>query len=88
MTTTPTGNGYWIASSTGGIFTFGDAKYYGSAPGSGISTRLGGMTATPTGKGYWMVGNDGRTMAFGDARNWGSSAALANRTIITGIAHN
>jgi glucose/arabinose dehydrogenase len=88
MASTPTGNGYWIASSTGGIFTFGDAKYYGSAPGSGISTRLGGMTATPTGKGYWMVGNDGRTMAFGDARNWGSSAAAANRTIITGIAHN
>ena len=28
--TTPTGNGYWLVASDGGIFAYGDAKFYGS----------------------------------------------------------
>ena len=31
MTATPTGKGYWLVASDGGIFSFGDARYYGSA---------------------------------------------------------
>ena len=27
MTTTPSGNGYWLVASDGGIFTFGDATF-------------------------------------------------------------
>src|ERR1700676_1387816 len=30
IASTPTGNGYWLAAADGGVFTFGDAKYYGS----------------------------------------------------------
>jgi hypothetical protein len=33
MAATPTGLGYWIVCADGGIFTFGDARYYGSKPG-------------------------------------------------------
>ena len=30
MTATPTGKGYWLVASDGGIFAFGDARFYGS----------------------------------------------------------
>jgi len=33
MAATPDGNGYWQVGSDGGLFSFGDATYYGSLPG-------------------------------------------------------
>ena len=30
MAPTPDGRGYWLMASDGGIFTFGDAAFYGS----------------------------------------------------------
>jgi hypothetical protein len=30
MATTPSGHGYWLFASDGGVFTFGDARFYGS----------------------------------------------------------
>ena len=27
---TPSGNGYWLVAADGGIFTFGDAAFFGS----------------------------------------------------------
>ncbi len=29
MANTPDGNGYWLVASDGGIFAYGDAKFYG-----------------------------------------------------------
>ena len=36
ITSTPSGNGYWITCSDGGKFCFGDAQFFGSVPGIGI----------------------------------------------------
>ena len=33
MATTPDGKGYWLVASDGGIFSFGDAQFYGSMGG-------------------------------------------------------
>ena len=33
MAATPDGGGYWLVASDGGIFTFGDARFYGSTGG-------------------------------------------------------
>ena len=30
MASTPTGHGYWLVASDGGIFSFGDADFHGS----------------------------------------------------------
>jgi hypothetical protein len=30
MKLTPSGNGYWLIASDGGVFSFGDAVFYGS----------------------------------------------------------
>jgi hypothetical protein len=34
MAATPTGKGYWLVASDGGIFTFGDAVFFGSHAGT------------------------------------------------------
>jgi hypothetical protein len=33
MAATPTGHGYWLVGLDGGVFSFGDAQFFGSIPG-------------------------------------------------------
>ena len=47
MATTPGGNGYWLVASDGGIFSFGDAVFYGSTGGHTSQWPIVGMAATP-----------------------------------------
>ncbi len=72
ITATPTGKGYWLVGSDGGVFAFGDAAFCGSMGGSHLRRPIVGIAATPTGKGYWLVGSDGGVFAFGDATFRGS----------------
>ena len=76
MAATPTGNGYWLVASDGGIFTFGDARFYGSTGGIRLNRPIVGMAATPTGNGYWLVASDGGIFTFGDARFYGSTGGM------------
>ena len=39
MSSTPNGMGYTLVGTDGGVFTFGDAPFYGSLPGSGVVVR-------------------------------------------------
>ncbi|MDA8309408.1 MAG: right-handed parallel beta-helix repeat-containing protein, partial [Actinomycetota bacterium] len=72
-TPTPDGKGYWLVGQDGGVFTFGDAKFYGSLPGMGVHVSdIVGMVATPDGHGYWLVRKDGGVFSFGDAGFYGS----------------
>jgi ribosomal protein L24E len=74
MAATPTGKGYWFVAADGGVFTFGDAPFYGSMGGKPLNKPIVGMAATPTGKGYWFVAADGGVFTFGDAPFYGSAA--------------
>ena len=49
MAATPDGGGYWLVASDGGIFSFGDAKFYGSMGGKPLNKPVVGMAAAPTG---------------------------------------
>ena len=82
-----TRGGYWLVASDGGIFSFGDATFYGSVPGlgmhpagSGLSRSLNapivGMVPTVTRHGYFMVASDGGVFAFGDAHFEGSCPGI------------
>ncbi|MBW3615087.1 MAG: hypothetical protein KY439_07240, partial [Actinobacteria bacterium] len=62
---TPSGNGYWLVASDGGIFAFGDAGFFGSAAGAPLHQLVVGMAATPSGNGYWTVGS-GQCAVLGD----------------------
>jgi ribosomal protein L24E len=67
MAATPDGHGYWLVASDGGIFTFGDAGFYGSEGGKPLNAPVDGMEATQSGRGYWLVASDGGVFTFGSA---------------------
>ena len=84
MAATPDGKGYWLVASDGGIFTYGDAGFYGSAasiPGQDIV----GMAVTPDGLGYWEVSTTGRVFPYGDAVFAGDTRSLHLNGSIVGI---
>jgi hypothetical protein len=73
LTATQTGRGYWLVGSDGGVFAFGDARFYGSLPGNGVRVaNIVAMAATKSGLGYWLIGSQGEVFAFGDAPFHGS----------------
>src|SRR5258705_244953 len=45
--------GYWLVGADGGVFAFGDAGFFGSAVGVGLSAPVVGVAASPSGCGYW-----------------------------------
>jgi hypothetical protein len=40
MRATPSGNGYWLFASDGGVFNFGDAKFLGSMGGTPLTAPV------------------------------------------------
>jgi len=86
MAATPDGKGFWLASSEGGVFSYGDAQFYGSAASLPLNRPVVGMAATPDGKGYWLVASDGGVFAFGDARWYGSMGGQRLNEPIVGMA--
>src|SRR5438067_1669630 len=74
MAATPSGNGYWLVASDGGIFSFGDAAFHGSTGSLRLTRPIVGMAPTGSGAGYWLLGQDGGVFNFGDAVFHGSGA--------------
>ena len=81
-----TNDGYWLVGSDGGIFSFGDAQFYGSTGAIHLNQPIVGMAATPDGKGYWLVASDGGIFSFGDAQFYGSTGAIHLNQPIVGMA--
>ena len=80
-------NGYWLVGSDGGVFSFGDANYYGSTGGTTLNKPIVAAMATPDGKGYWLVASDGGVFSFGDASYYGSTGAMTlNKPIVAAMA--
>ena len=85
MAATPSGKGYWLVASDGGIFSFGDARFHGSTGGRRLNQPIVGMARTPNGHGYWLVASDGGIFTFGNARFHGSTGGLRLRSPIVGM---
>jgi hypothetical protein len=83
---TTDGNGYWLVASDGGVFSFGDAPFYGSMGGTALNRPIVGITSTPSGKGYWLVASDGGVFAFGDAQFEGSVGGQPLNAPMVGMA--
>jgi hypothetical protein len=64
------------------MFTFGDAKYYGSLGSQHLTSPVVGIAVTPDGKGYWMVTAAGAVYHFGSAKYYGQPLALHPRSIV------
>jgi hypothetical protein len=48
LATTADGNGYWEVASDGGIFNFGDAKFYGSMGSTALNKPIVGVAGSPS----------------------------------------
>ena len=80
------GKGYWLVASDGGVFSYGDATFHGSAGSLHLNRPIVGMAATPDGKGYWLVASDGGVFSYGDATFHGSAGSLHLNQPIVGMA--
>jgi hypothetical protein len=83
---TPKGKGYWLLARDGGIFTYGNARFYGSTGAMRLNKPVVGIAASPKGKGYWLVASDGGIFTFGRARFHGSTGAMRLNSPIVGMA--
>ncbi|HEY1651734.1 MAG TPA: fibronectin type III domain-containing protein [Acidimicrobiales bacterium] len=67
------GGGYFMVSSDGGVFAFGDARFAGSCPGiGGCSGAAVAVMPDASGNGYWVVTATGHVYTFGDAPYYGA----------------
>jgi hypothetical protein len=83
---TPVAPGYWMVASDGGVFSYGDARFFGSTGAIRLNQPIVGMAGTPSGGGYWMVATDGGIFSFGDARFFGSTGNMKLNKPIVGMA--
>ncbi len=80
------GGGYWLVGSDGGVFSYGDAGFHGSAGDVHLNKPVVGMAATPDGGGYWLVASDGGVLTYGDAGFHGSAGNIRLNSPIVGMA--
>ena len=88
IASTPDGHGYWLVGIDGGVFSYGDAAFYGSMGGQVLNAPVAGIARTAGGHGYWLVAWDGGVFAFGDAPFSGSMGGKSLNSIMIGIAGN
>lgn len=69
-------SGYWVFTSRGNVYAFGDARYFGGVGHLTLSASVIAAVPTTTGLGYFMLGADGGIFAFGDAVYRGSLPEL------------
>ncbi len=81
----PVGPGYWLAASDGGIFSFGQAQFYGSTGGITLNKPIVAAAPYPFLEGYWLVASDGGVFSFGSARFFGSMGGKPLNKPIVGI---
>jgi hypothetical protein len=79
MAAIPSGRGYILVGADGGVFTFGEALYFGSLPELGVvpNKPIVAAAVTPSGGGYWLAAADGGVFAFGDALYVGGLGGVA-----------
>ena len=87
---TPSGDGYYIVLEDGGVYSFGDAKFFGSTGGE----KPGGHNVTGIApsynlhgevNGYWLVAEDGAVYTYGDAPFLGNGGPRTGGRVTTSI---
>ncbi len=82
----PPNSSYWLTASDGGIFTFGNAGFFGSAGSLPLNKPVVGMAPTASRHGYWLVASDGGIFTYGDAGFFGSQGGKPLNKPIVGMA--
>jgi beta-lactamase class A len=85
MASTPDGGGYWQVAADGGVFSFGDASFQGSAANLALTEPIVGIAADPATGGYWLVAADGGVFAY-NAPFYGSEGGQPLEQPVVGMA--
>ena len=72
--------------SDGGVFSYGDATFYGSTGSIHLNQPIVGMAVVPGGGGYWLVAADGGIFSYGDAAFYGSTGSIRLNKPVVGMA--
>ncbi len=80
------GDNFWLASTSGSVWNFGDTQSFGSVPNVPSAHPIVGITPTDDDGGYWLVASDGGIFAFGDAGFYGSTGTIELNRPIVGMA--
>ena len=86
MATSATGNGYYLVSSFGGVYNYGDAPFYGSLARTHISSPIVGFALATGSTGYYLLAANGEVYSFGGARYFGSPAGIQMTAAAAAIA--
>lgn len=79
------GQGAFYAASDGGVFTVGNAQFYGSLGDLQINEPIVGIGTLPAGTGYSLFAADGGVFSFGGSQFYGSLGSIQlNAPIVAG----
>ncbi len=81
----PSPTSFWLASTAGQVWNFGNAPAYGGLS-SPPNAPVVDVVATPDRHGYWLVASDGGIFSFGDAAFHGSTGSLVLNQPVVGMA--
>jgi N-acetylneuraminic acid mutarotase len=73
IATTHDDRGYYLVSSFGGVFNYGDARWFGSIAARHLPYRTVAFATDPLDDGYYIVTSAGNVFNFGHARWYGST---------------
>ena len=79
------GNGYWITTSDSGVYSYGNAHFYGNPSNLHLNKPLINGEATGSGGGYWLMGEDGGIFSYGDAPFYGSMGGFRLNQPVNGL---
>ena len=88
ITPTADGGGYWIVKADGGVFSYGNASFFGSAAGLSLARPPIAISATGDAAGYYLAAQDGGVFTFGDAGFSGSMGGHALNAPVVGLARD
>ncbi|HET9058854.1 MAG TPA: hypothetical protein VFN61_02950, partial [Acidimicrobiales bacterium] len=81
----PSKKGYWVATSAGNVFGYGNVHTYGGPEGRIGGALVTGIASTPDGSGYWVVTSAGSVFTYGDAKFFGSLGTSHLTSPVVGI---
>jgi hypothetical protein len=84
----PSARGYWLVGSDGGIFSFGQAQFYGSTGSLHLQRPVVGIVPTADHGGYWLDASDGGVFSYGDTQFYGSIPGLGLHPAGSGLANS
>ena len=81
-------HGYWLVGSDGGIFSFGQAQFYGSTGSLHLQRPVVGIVPTADHGGYWLDASDGGVFSYGDTQFYGSIPGLGLHPAGSGLSNS